>query len=224
MTFTLITKLLFKYLYKIKEKLFPDRKFRRARLWSNNELQKVASFFSGDVINVSGWQDSDKRSKKYKDYFINAKSYSISNYGGDMGFQNTKNEILLDLEKDLDQKYISRYDVVFNHTVLEHIFDVDKAFQNLCLMSKDVVIVVVPFMQEMHYGEAYKDYWRFTPFALTRMFEKNGMELIYLNANNKRNESSYVFAIGSRNPRMWEKKVNYVNREAFKDLGNKIIW
>lgn len=210
-----------RHLYNLKEKFFPDRKFRRSRIWSNGELEKISPLFAGDIINISGWQDSDKRGKNYKDYFVNAGSYCISNYEGDMGYQG--GEIPLDLENDLPDELIGRYDVVFNHTTLEHIFDVKMAFCNLCLLTRDIVIAVVPFLQEMHYGQSYKDYWRFTPFAVKKMFEKNGMELIYLNGNNKSRESIYLFAVGSKNPKKWAGKINYINGDIFKNLGDKII-
>lgn len=212
-----------KYIYKIKEAFFPDRRFRRARIWSNNELEKIALLFVGDIINVSGWKDDDKKNKKYREYFTNAKSYSISNYGGDMGYQGKEGEILLDLEKDLDEKYISKYDVVFNHTTLEHIFEINTAFKNLCLMSRDIVIIVVPFLQQMHFSDSYKDYWRFTPFAVKKMFEKNGMSLIYLNANDGGKESVYLFAVGSKDPNKWKDKINYINESVFKNLGENIF-
>ena len=38
-----------------------DRKFRVPRIWSNKELKKFASLFSGEIINVSGWMDNDKQ-------------------------------------------------------------------------------------------------------------------------------------------------------------------
>ena len=59
-----------------------DPKYRRARIWSNKELKKIAPKFSGDVINVSGWVDEDKEGKIYREYFVNANTYTISNLGG----------------------------------------------------------------------------------------------------------------------------------------------
>ena len=64
-----------------------DRKFRLPRIWSNNELKKIAPLFEGDVVNVSGWQDKDKEGDEYKNYFKNKKSYTITNYKTEaMGF------------------------------------------------------------------------------------------------------------------------------------------
>lgn len=179
-----------------------NSRFRIPRIWSNQELKKIAHLFNGDIINVSAWQDKDKEGSYYKDYFSNAWSYSMSNYKTDArGYQGMENEIFLDLTADLKEELRGRYDVVFNHTTLEHIFEVDKAFSNLCAMTRDIVITVVPFMQEQH-GD-YGDYWRFTPLCLKKMFLKNGMEMIYCTFNTEPNTSVYVLAIGAKNPVKW---------------------
>jgi len=208
----------------LKGKFFIDKKFRCPRIWSNNELRKIAVFLDGDVINVSGWKDLDKEGGSYEAFFSNLNSYTVSNYKGDSGFQgNIDNEIYVDLEQDLDEKYLSKFDVVFNHTTLEHVFDINKGFKNLCLLSKDILIIVVPFLQELHFGSAYKDYWRFTPYAIKKLFENNNFELIYINSNNKKNESTYIFAVGSKNHSKWKGKIDYINKDLFSNLGEKII-
>jgi len=182
--------------------LFIDRKFRLPRIWSNKELRKFAHLFTGDIINVSAWKDIDKEGNFYKDYFINKKTYTITNYDSDKrGLQGIDGEIYLDLEKDLPKNMYNKYDVVFNHTTLEHIYNFKKAFQNLCLLSKDIVIVIVPFLQEMH--SSYGDYWRFTPLSLQNLFYENGFEILYLSFNSHRNASIYIFTIASKNPKNW---------------------
>ncbi|MBX2898794.1 MAG: hypothetical protein KF775_04065 [Cyclobacteriaceae bacterium] len=179
-----------------------DQRFRIPRLWSNIELKKYAPSFYGDIVNVSAWQDKDKEGGYYRDYFINAKSYSITNYKAEArGFQGAEHEIFLDLERELSENLLAKYDVVFNHTTLEHIFDINLAFSNLCKLSKDIVIVVVPFLQEMH-GE-YGDYWRFTPLAVSKLFAKNGLQLLHLKFNKHPNSSVYIFAIASKKPDNW---------------------
>lgn len=183
-----------------------DRKFRLPRIWSNRELKKFAHLFSGDVANVSGWQDQDKEGKSYKEYFSNAQSYTITNYKTEArGFQGSEGEIFLDLEKDLPQELVGKFDVVFNHTVLEHIFEVEQAFKNLCLMSKDAVILVVPFMQQMHTD--YGDYWRFTPLAIEKLFQKNGFHLHYSSFNGQPKTSVYLFALGVKDKTKWLSKI-----------------
>jgi len=153
----------------------------------------------GNIINVSGWKDIDKEGKKYADYFKNAETYTISNYKAELkGIQGYENEIFLDLTAELDKSLIKKYDVVFNHTTLEHIYKVKDAFKNLCLLSKNIVIIVVPFLQQVH--GSYDDYWRFSPSVIKKLFEENGLSLIYLSFNNHKKASIYIFAIGSRNP------------------------
>lgn len=180
-----------------------DKKFRVPRVWSNHELKKFARLFHGSVVNVSGWADSDKEGAKYRDYFANASEYWITNYKPEArGFQgDQENEIFLDLTTPLPEDF-PRYDVVFNHTVLEHIFEVNTAFCNLCSLSNDIVITVVPFLQEQHAD--YGDYWRFTPLAVDKLFKQNGLNTIYINANDHADASVYVFAIASRHPEMWK--------------------
>jgi hypothetical protein len=185
---------------------FIDPKFRLPRIWSNEELLKISPMFDGKVVNASGWKDLDKQGGAYSsDYFSNASEYWITNWEKDArGFQgNLKNEIYLDLEKDLPDELKENFDVVFNHTTLEHVFDVFKAFENLCLMSKDVVIVVVPFAQEQH--GSYGDYWRFTPWGIKRMFERFDVVPTYISANDGNKNSIYVFAVGTKSKKWFDK-------------------
>lgn len=193
-----------------------DKKFRRPRAWSNRELRRVCPVFTGKIVNVSGWRDADKEGGRYRDYFSNAEEYWITNYESNArGFQgDLEGEIFLDLTRPLRDELVGKFDVVFNHTVLEHIFDVNMAFANLCRMTKDVAIIVVPFMQEEH-GD-YGDFWRFTPQALDRLFSLNGMTTLYLSYNEDRNASTYVFGVASKHPNRWPQiasmpsnKINY---------------
>lgn len=180
-----------------------DKKFRVPRVWSNIELKKFAYLFKGKGVNVSGWTDIDKEGGRYRDYFSNISEYWITNYKSEArGFQgNLENEIFLDLEKDMDVEMFEKFNLVFNHTVLEHVFEVNKAFSNLCKLTNDIVIIIVPFLQEQHAD--YGDYWRFTPLTLDKLFKKNGMEMVYVNYNDARDDSIYIFAIGTKNINEW---------------------
>ncbi|MBU0679034.1 MAG: hypothetical protein KJ626_13060 [Verrucomicrobia bacterium] len=184
--------------------IFLDRKYFIARKWSNAELRKFGPLFSGDVVNVSGWTDDDKENGHYQNYFSKASGYTITNYNEDAkGLQGFENEIFLDIEKDLPTELEGRFDVVFNHTTLEHVFDFQTSFHNLCAMSRDIVIVIVPFLQQMHAHPGFGDYWRFTPLALKKMFEKEGLDPLYISFNGENNASVYIFAIGSKKPENW---------------------
>jgi hypothetical protein len=184
-----------------------ERRFRLPRLWSNEELKKIAHLFNGDIINVSAWKDQDKEGGNYKQYFSNASRYFISNHPTlPKGYQQSENEILLDLEANAPEEFQQKFSVVLNHTVLEHIYDFNKAVENLCRLSNDIIITVVPFMQQMHgfYDEGgYGDYWRFTPLALQKMFERHGFSTIYQSYNKQENTSVYVFHVCSRMPEKW---------------------
>lgn len=181
-----------------------DRIFRLPRVWSNRELLDLAPNFKGSVANVSGWTDIDKEGHRYRDYFCNADEYIITNFRSDArGFQGQPGEIFLDLTQPLPPELENRFDVVFNHTVLEHIYEVQTAFDNLCRLSKDVVLIVVPFLQTMH--AHYGDYWRFTPLTLKKMYEARGMEMLRCTFNSHPNASVYLVATGSRQPEKWTK-------------------
>lgn len=190
-----------------------------ARFCSNRELRKVSDLFGGDVVNVSGWRDEDNEGGHYRDYFSNATSYTITNYSGKKGYQNQQGEILLDLSLPLPDSLPGRFDVVFNHTTLEHIFDFRLAFKNMAQMSRDVLIVVVPFCQCSHELESFKDYWRFTPSALRTMYELEGMTVIYEASNQHTGAASYLFFVGSRKPEQYFGKI-----APWKPLGKQCAW
>ena len=125
-----------------------------------------------------------------------------------MGFTGFKGEIKIDLTKEIEPHYINKFDVIFNHTTLEHIYPVRKAFSNLCTLSRDIVIIVVPFLQSFHGEGCGGDFWRFTPMTIKNFFDENNLKLLYLNFNNHRFASVYIFAIGSKNPSKWEGKIH----------------
>lgn len=186
-----------------------DRVFRAARIWSNDELGKIASFYKGLVINVSAGEDIDKQGKTYEQYFTEAESYWLSNYspGAFRGYAGRENELLIDLTAPLPKEHQRSFDVALNHTTLEHIFEVKTAFHNLCELSSDTVILIVPFCQVQHENVGYQDFWRFTPTCLRRMFADEGMEVIYESADNQFNTSVYLFVVASRNPERWREKM-----------------
>lgn len=199
-----------------------DKKFRAARVWSNQCLEKYASMFQGDIVNVSAWIDTDKNGRFYKEYFTNADNYYITNYTGYRGVSGNTNEIFLNLEENLSEELVGRFDVVFNHTTLEHIFNVEKAFKNLCKMAREAVIIVVPFIQVQHTSESYKDFWRFTPFCIEQLFENSGFTLTICEFDNSFNTSVYLFCIGIRNEVL--SKYTYLKKCNIEELGLPGEW
>ena len=187
--------------------MFADRTYRLARLWSNGELRRLAPVFAGEVVNVSGWDDRDKDGGRYRDYFTAASGYAITNYGGERGLQHRSGEYYLDLAGEVPEELRQRFDVAFNHTTLEHVFDVRAAFRNLCALTRDVAIVVVPFAQAQHETASFGDFWRFTPTCLRRLFSENGLSVIYEAENSHRNSATYLLFAGSRHPERWQGKL-----------------
>jgi len=181
------------------KEFFSERRYRRARLWSNRALHKYAKLFKGEIANISGWKDSDKAGAYYKDYFINAEKYFITNHGNHAKNSTNNEQIFLDLEKPLPPELIKRFDVVFNHTVLEHVFNINVAFQDLCDLAREAVILIVPFVQIQHATGSYSDYWRFTPLCIERLFKLNKYTLVICEHNNNFNAATYLLCIGIRN-------------------------
>jgi len=181
------------------------RSFRLPRAWSNRLLRGIGPLVRGEVVNVSGWRDEDKQGRRYRDYFPNASSYTVTNHAGDRGLADSEDvtDLALDLTGPLDPALAGRFDVVFSHTTLEHVFEVEMAFANLCRLSRDLVIVVLPFAQEVHHEASYGDYWRFTPMGLRALFERNGLEVVFEGASPYRNAGIYLLFAGSRTPGRW---------------------
>ncbi len=182
------------------------------RAFSNMLLRKYAIHFGGDIINVSGWDDRDSEGDYYQNYFRGHKRYVVSNVGiSDKGFGSLlgKNvaEIEIDLEQPLPVNCVGAFDVVFNHTTLEHIFEFDTAFKNLCDMSKDAVVIVVPLLQQIHIAGSFGDYWRPTTLAMMKLFKKNGFTPLVVATNDQPFFPVYCFAIAVRDPQKYEGKI-----------------
>lgn len=197
------------------------------RFWSNDELRRISGFFKGDVINVSAGYDKDKEGGEYGEYFDNARSYSISNYKKDTN-RTTEIEINLDVPLNDVSDLGSRFDVVMTHTVLEHVYGIKTAVENLCFLSRDIVITVVPFVQSFHHQEkVYSDYWRFTPFGMKKLFEESNFETIYMSWNNDPLGNIYIFHVASKNPDKWVGKIEGGWFDGIKGPGynrNMLVW
>jgi hypothetical protein len=177
-----------------------------ARLWSNDELKKLTPFLTGDIINVSAGRDGNKDGGTYKSFFTNASSYTITNYNKEFPDDAEYREIALDLNKPIEASSVlfAKYDVVFTHTVLEHVYQINTAIENLCKISKDIIITIIPYIQSYHQEEPiYHDYWRISPYALINLFNESAFQTIYMNWNNDPLGNIYIFHVASRNPEKW---------------------
>lgn len=180
----------------------------RPRNWSNAELRKFAPLYTGQAINVSGWKDEDQTGGHYRSYFSRASSYAVSNFRGGRGEQKTQGELFIDLSGELADTLRGQFQVVFNHTTLEHVYDISKAVANLCALSQDTVILVTPLLQQVHYEPgAYGDYWRPTPMCMRQLLKDNGFEVLYQSANDNDWYIVYVFTLASKKPENWRGKL-----------------
>ncbi|MFZ2887226.1 MAG: hypothetical protein WA021_05400 [Minisyncoccia bacterium] len=175
------------------------------RTFSNALLRTHAPHFSGQIINVSGWDDGDKEGEFYRNYFTKKKSYIVSNaktaakgFGAMHG--SGIEEIHIDLARPIGEEHKGAYDVVFNHTTLEHVLNFDQAFENLCAMSRDAIIIVVPILQQLHFAEGFGDYWRPTPITVATLLYKHGFAPLVIATNDQPFGAVYLFAIGVKNP------------------------
>jgi hypothetical protein len=185
---------------------FHRRAFANARHWSNAQLREISQMFTGDVVNVSAWEDQDKQGERYRSYFTNCNSYHTTNFGTEQGvLQGDANEMFLDLEQDLSADLAGRFDVVFNHTTIEHVWDFHKAMDNICLLSNDIVIIVAPWLQPQHTD--YGDFWRFSPLAIAKLLDDRGLKVIRLSWNSQQFSAVYIFAVATRHPDKWLAKI-----------------
>ena len=178
------------------------------RAWSNEQLRTVAQFVppGARIINVAGWEDKDKEGSFYRNYFPSPALYHVSNYPGDQKRgANVHSDLLIDLGKPIDPTLVGKYDVVFNHTVLEHVKRPWFAFEQLCALSTDLVISVVPWKQKLHFEPgAFGDYFRISPLAMRMLHEENGLKVIYEAYTPLPALDVYLIHVGTKNPSRYE--------------------
>jgi hypothetical protein len=170
----------------------------------NKILREYLPLFAGEIINVSGWEDRDKEEAFYRDYFGSLTRYVISNIRGETGMPDDMPDgvesLLLDLDEPLPPELHGTFDVVFSHTVAEHVFDPHRTFETMASLSRDVVVSVVPFSQSVHYTRSYGDYVRLTPLFQKRFFEERGFTVLLCVSNDQPFLSVYTVFIASRHP------------------------
>lgn len=194
------------------------------RVWSNKEILRYGKLFKGDVLNLSGWKDSDKDGGIYRNYFPHARSYTISNFGSEIGASGGEEK-----ELDLSKPYggqIGTYDLVFNHTVIEHVHPTDLVIQNLCKLSNDCIMTIVPFVQQMHgVSEGFTDYYRYSPVALETLFREQGFETIYVSWNADHPLMNvYLFHLASKYPEKYRNCMPKVESIKLNESGPGVLW
>ena len=174
------------------------------RQWSNKILKEIGVSLPKfeNAINVSGFLDSDKAGGSYRNYF-DVKNYEVSKYTGDTLYSNPNSEIVIDLDSDINQlnkSNLGKYDLVFSHTVLEHVKNPFNAFKNFkALMApKSILINVVPFIYKFHFSENnYGDYWRYTPHGLEELHKSVGLRVNEIRIGPRNSFEKYIISLGS---------------------------
>ena len=84
-----------------------------------------------------------------------------------------KPDIILDLNKIVEEKYFNNFDTIFDIGSLEHIFDTYTAFSNLIRMTKvgGRVIFILPASNSINHG-----FYSFSPTFFYDFFESNGFK------------------------------------------------
>lgn len=94
-------------------------------------------------------------------------------------------------------KYKHKVDAIICASVLEHIYEFEKALNNMfySLNKGGKLLVIVPFLYPLH--SIPFDFWRFSEFTLTKKLEDLGFKNVKVNHNGlKRFPISYaVFAV-----------------------------
>ena len=187
------------------------KEFVNPRTFVNTLLRAYGAAFSGKVINVSGWDDRDGEGGLYRNYFPNATAYTISNapdiqkgVGSATMNGKTEKELGIDLDLPIPPTLEHAFDVVLNISTLEHVYAFDQAFDDLCALSSDIVILSIPVIQQVHIAESYGDYWRMTTLGIARMFMDRGLTPIVLVANDQPFAPIYCFVIASRDHKKYE--------------------
>jgi SAM-dependent methyltransferase len=174
------------------------------RQWSNIELKKIAKSLPEfrNAINVSGYLDEDKAGGSYKSYF-NAQNYEISSYAEDDCYTNPKSNLFINLDADssqLPKSCRAKYDLVFSHTVLEHVKNPFNAFKNfkILLAPNGILITVVPFIYKFHFSKGnYGDYWRFTPHGMEILHQSVNLEIKEINIGPENSFEKYLITVGT---------------------------
>ena len=155
---------------------------KNCRTWSNKEIRKIAGHLGhlDSIINVSGWKDEDKEGHFYRSYF-SCNKYIISNFEKDSERGAVeKNSVFIDLEEKVSNEFKHKFDLVFNHTIIEHIYNPFNTLDNLFDLSRNYILCVSPWKQKLHFSPGnYADYLRLSPFFFRRWAKENSLKVIY---------------------------------------------
>lgn len=184
-----------------------------ARAWSNREIKRALAPLNGvsSVINVSGFDDKDKESGHYRDYFPTNTNYYLSYFPTDgvkgKSEAHCTDAFPVDLMSPLTEDMVGRFDLAFSHTVLEHVPNPFVGFQQIVKMSNDLVLTICPFRQELHFiSGSFGDYFRMTPMGMRYLNEINGLKTLFESTTPSPARDIYIVSLATKQP---ERHSNY---------------
>lgn len=147
-----------------------SHKLSKLRLAENTLLKEVSQTLKPEtVLNAGAQGDSqDKQGKRYRDYFPNARFYSVDQRPS----TEDPNHFAMDLHR-LSEISLT-FDLVLCLNVLEHVRNPFIVAQQLTRVLKPsgYLFVTVPFIYPAHpaLDKGFDDYWRFTGAGLKELF------------------------------------------------------
>lgn len=153
---------------KLLKKIF--KKETLCRKLQNNASENILLY--GDCIEFG---QSEKNEKSFYNYF--KLSNNVKLHFSDIFKKKNKNYFLIDLEKKNIIK--KKFDNIIIMNVLEHIFDVSNALDQLkkLLKKNGRIIISTPFLYRYH--NAPSDYQRYTINFYEKMAKKKNLKIIY---------------------------------------------
>jgi SAM-dependent methyltransferase len=132
------------------------------RRWTDRQVADIASTSTGlTVLEIgSGRQDMGHNAYSLIHAFPNAGEFVQSDFNPEFGHR------VIDItDMDVDQEF----DVILCMYVLEHVFDVHAAVENMrkALKPGGRLVIAVPHLYPYH--DEPIDFWRFTEYSLRRL-------------------------------------------------------
>lgn len=146
-------------LLKITTTIFPIRKFNNYHLKKfglSVKEKKILEIGSGKKVNGAYPYSSVK-------FFDKSNTFIMSDINSSFGHK------IVDI---CNTKYKNEFDLIICASVLEHIFNVNKAINNIyrALKKDGIAIIVVPSIYPLH--DEPQDYWRFTEYSIKLLLKK----------------------------------------------------
>ena len=169
--------------------------------WSMNKPSSRRSFeFLLDARRFAGSGavlDAGAGRKRFAPFFNKAKYYSLEHPNGinQKGMSGIQYDFICELDDQSFPVQSEYFNLVYCHSVLEHIFDTRQFLFNIKRVLKrgGCLYINVPFVYYEH--EIPYDYFRFTRFGLQRHIRDSGMEVVSIEPSSNAFEGASSFLL-----------------------------